>query len=141
MDDIETILADANRTVTSDQVLPLEQLGMFITKMYNANASLKADLKNPVKQLETILANKDAEIASLREIGMSSLPIVETLNLTSERKAKRSRTNKYAVVECCDARAKPDVSPSQREKNAVFNGAHKQAQAAESTAGEQDQAL
>merc|ERR1712194_143542 len=36
-------------------------------------------------------------IASLKEIGKSSLPIVESLDLTNERKAKRSRTSKYVA--------------------------------------------
>ena len=77
----------------------MDQLQRFRTKKNAEVASLKSDIANPMKQLKTMLASKDAQIAALETGRKNSLPIVETLDLTDDREAKRPRTQKHAVVE------------------------------------------
>ena len=104
-DNIDSMLADPNRKKQNEQVSLLDQLERFRPKKNAEIASLTAALANPMKQLKTMLASKDAKIATLEAGRRNSLPIVETLDLTDERReAKRPRTRKHTLVECAALR-------------------------------------
>ena len=99
-DNIDAMLADPNRKNPSHQHSPLDLLEKFISNKEEKMASLQADLNDPVRQIDRMLARKDAQIAALEAGRRNSLPIVETCDLTDQRReTKCRRARKHAVVE------------------------------------------